>query len=254
MKRTMLTLAVLLIAPLAMANGISVIGDAALTGSFGMAVDYTGATSLAYVQSADRGANPHPWNDETTINIAFTINPGMAGDVCYQSGGDCFGNVAPSLSVPGHNPPNQPGEMRIGALFSGWETNGVKIIMFLKRSTPDDAWRFSAWVRQDNDNNSGAFVFGGEGYLCGLGQTCVTEVELSWGAATGPGANDGYIRATRRQRLSGQAEQTIFERTDLDNDTHALNIFWLGSVDGSVSNELGNPEGNFYLDDVVITR
>ena len=245
---------VIFMAGFASANTLTVKSDAALSGSQGLEVDYTGAASLAYVQSADRGTNPHPWDDEKDINISFVINPGKAGDTCYASGGDCFGRTPPDLSFPDHNPPNNPGEIRIGALYQDWIVNGVKVVMFLKRSYADDAWRFSAWVRQDDDNYTGACVLGGEGDLCGLGQTCVTEVTLSWSAASAPGATDGSIRATRRQVVSGATEQTIFERTNLDNDTHHLNIFWVGSVDGNGANELGSPTGAFYLDDFVITR
>ena len=212
------------------ANSISVNGTAADTGLYGLEVNYDGAASLAYVQSSSTGAVPHPWSDETGIEFEFTIDPGG------------------QLNNPGQMVMGLPGNVRITNLFEGFITNGVHVVLFLKRGTDVDTWRFAAYVREDGTG----FKFAGEGYLTGLQAYTATRVVVEWKAASAPGANDGYIKATRT--LLGGAgfpTYTIFDKQNLNNDTHVLNILRLGSPS---TNEVGNPAGSYYIDDVVISR
>lgn len=225
--------AILVVAGNASANSIAVTTNAAIEGTYGLEVDFTGAQSNAYVMSGDRGTNPHPWSDETGIRVRFLIDPGTP--------------AGSTLSMA-----NQ-GNIRIAQFFMDYVTRGVKAVLFVKRNSTGDSWRLQCYVR-DGAHGTDNFVLGGAGYLTGLtpGWGDETIVEFEWQAASAPGANDGRVKATRTQLNNPSAvTATIFERTDLDNDDHFLNLMWFGSIG---SGEVGNPEGYIKLDSVSITR
>jgi hypothetical protein len=224
---------ILLLAGGASANSISVTANAALEGSWGLEVDFTGAQSLAYVMSADRGANPHPWSNETGVRIRFIIDPGTP--------------AGSTLSMA-----NQ-GNVRITELMMDYVTRGVKVVLFVKRNSTGVSWRLQCYVR-NGTHGADDFDFGGAGYLTGLtpGWGDQTIVEFEWQAASAPGANDGRVKATRTQLNNpGAVTVTIFEKTNIDNDDHYLNIMWFGAIGRG---EVGNPEGYIKLDSVNITR
>jgi hypothetical protein len=220
------------------ANSIEVNENAALTGTYGLEVNYNGSPSLAYVMSRNAGDNPHPWNDETGIKIRFVIDP---GDLSGTSGTGHF-NLA-----------NQ-GNVRIMNTFMDFTPGfGTKIIIFLSKSIPGDAWRLLCWVRSGT-NGADGWVFGGGGYLTGKTPAWGTStiVEVEWKADSSEGASDGYIKATRQQFTNPSASPvTIFNNTSLDNDDHRMNILRLGSISNA---EVGSPEGYIKIDDFSITR
>jgi len=231
MKKVLVALTVLLtVAGFASANTIDVNSTAASNGTYGLEVNYDGAASLAYVQSSNSGGNPHPWSDETGIKISFIIDPGG------------------QQTNPGQMTMGNPGNVRIVNLFEGFIAQGVRVVLFLKKGEDVDTWRFAAYVREDGTG----YKFAGEGYLTGLQAYSATLVEIEWKASSAPGANDGYIKATRTlQGGGGFPTFTIFDKQGLDNDTHVLNIMRLGSPS---TNEVGAPAGSCYLDDVSIVR
>lgn len=240
--------ALLFVAAGARANAIAVCPDVlnptcsvlpAMEGSFQMEVHYAGPPSLAFVQSRNAGATPHPWNNETAVRVRFLIDP---GDASGTAGTGTFDMGA-------------GGNVRIMNEFMDFTPGfGIKVVLFLKKSLADNAWRMAAYVRSGPNGGDG-FVFGGEGYLTGLTPAFGTStiVEIEWEAASAPGANDGRIKATRKQFTNpGGATVTMFERTDLDNDDHTLNLLRLGSVSGA---EVGGPiGGHIAIDSVSINR
>jgi hypothetical protein len=197
----------------------------------GLAVSYDGPPSLALVQNS-------AMNDEPAVSIRFLIDPGVAGNPRFRMA--CGGSI------------------RILLLFQDFTPGtGIKVVLFLKQNSESSgAWRLAAYVRED----TGPFVFGGEGYLTGLTPVSSTLVELEWGAATAPGANNGFFRAFRTLDQPGASRIPIFTRNDLDNDTQRLNVMQAGSVS---TEELTNPggscpnagqptEGTLYLDEFRI--
>lgn len=186
----------------------------------GLEVNYTGAPSLAFVQS-------NHMSNETAVRVQFTIDPGMASNPLFDMD-------------PG-------GRVRILNIFESFSLpDGVQVILFLKRSLDDASWRLACWVWNNPVNT---FTFGGEGYLTGLTPALgsATIVTFEWGA----GAGDGFVRATRTLEGPGQTTYTIFERTNLNNSGRTLNTLRAGSIS---TNEVGNPEGVVYFDEFVISR
>lgn len=238
MKRTsiicILLSAVFFSAAIVTADSIDVNAGAALEGNFGLEVNYDGAPSLAFVQSRNAGPNPHPWNNETGIQVSFLIDPGDTTAGTFQMGAG--------------------GEVRMLNVFEDFTPGfGVKIVLFLKKSLNNNAWRMSCYVRNGTSGSDG-FVFGGEGYITGLTPAwgTKTQIDFEWQAATAPGANDGRVKMTYLTVNNPAAvPQTVFERTDLDNDDHVLNILRLGSISTS---QVGSPEGFFKVDDFSLRR
>jgi hypothetical protein len=229
----LLTGLILLTVTPVLANSISVTADAAMGSSnsdncgvpgtgCGLEVDFTGPQSSAYVQT-------NTLSNESAIRLRFIMDPGG------------------QLSNPGQMNMQLGGNVRIVNFYTGFVVGGVNIVLFLKRGTAADSYRFACWVRQDN----GVFTFGGESYLTGLNPTSATVVEFEWRAATAPGANNGLVRATRTEDRPGAPTATMFERTNLDNDTVRLNIMQMGSVVGT---DYLTTEGVLYLDEVSIVR
>jgi hypothetical protein len=182
----------------AAANSVSVNGAAALghqaTGSIacggqecGLAVSYDGPPSLALVQNS-------AMNDEAAVSIRFLIDPGVAGDTRFRMA--CGGSI------------------RILLLFQDFTPGtGIKVVLFLKQNSESSgAWRLAAYVRED----TGPFVFGGEGYLTGLTPVSSTLVELEWGAATAPGANNGFLRGLREHGGAHQPRWLVPDRWPAD--------------------------------------
>lgn len=225
-------------ASLAGADQISVNQGAALAGTYGLEVNYDGAPSRAFVQSRNAGANPHPWDDETGIRVSFLIDPGDPSG----SGGTGTFDMGPG------------GEVRMLQIFEDFTQGyGVKVVLFLKKNLNGNAWRMSSYVRTGTSGADG-FVFGGEGYITGLTPAwgTKTQIDFEWQAASAPGANDGRVMMTYLTVNNPNATpQTVFNRTDLDNDDHVLNILNLGSISTA---QVGNPEGFFKVDNFVLTR
>ncbi|MEM8963735.1 MAG: hypothetical protein AAGD38_19790 [Acidobacteriota bacterium] len=219
-RKILVLAAVLTIVPaMASANSLAVNGTAAIVGSFGMEVNYDGAASLAYVQSDHM-------TDETGVRITFRID---AGGPTANPGQFDFAGF--------------PANIRIMTLVE--QGQGSRVVLFLKPGTSADTWRMAAFVRTD----AGPFTFGGEGFLGGNGADSSVTVVLEWAAATGAGNNDGRIFASKTN--ANGVTTTMFERNDIDNDTHNLDIMRFGSPS---TNEVGTPSGSVYLDEVVIER
>jgi hypothetical protein len=80
-------------------------------------------------------------------------------------------------------------------------------------------------------------------------QPGTTSVAFEWGAASSPGAHDGYLRLF--QMIEGQPT-LLFERNDLDNGAQVLNYMQVGMVD--VSRQFPGTYGDLYLDELELNR
>lgn len=222
-KLFVLMLALLLPTSVAFAdNSLAVTNSAAIEGSFGLEVILgdSSTADAAYLVS-------NHMTDETGIRLSLLFAPGSL-------------DMSP---VAGQN------NTRVIRIFQDFNPGGTKVVLFLKRSNDDVSWRLACYVSQDTTG----FVFGGEGFLHLDSFTGATRIDFEWGAASAPGANDGFVRAFRTRTEGNTNTFTIFNRTDLDNDTHRLNTLHMGMINPGTGHFPGTM-GTYYLDSFVLSR
>ena len=191
----LLTAVFLIAAPSFGVNSLTVDNGIPMDGSFNLHVQFDGSNTDAFVAS-------HHLVDETTFTARFKILP--------DSG---FINAAA--------PNNFVRIMRMNQF-------GVaqQVIVFLTRSAGSGNYRIIVWVR----NDSGTFQLGPNSFLTLGASPTTSEVEITWTAATAPGANNGSIT----MNING-SPATSGNRSDLDTDTMDLDRVQVGAFVG------GNP-------------
>ncbi len=130
------------------------------------------------------------------------------------------------------------------SLSSDLEPGGATVTLFLEQGSGGN-WFLGAHVWNDS---LGRFAEAGKAPL-GAPQPGATRVAFEWGAASSPGALDGYLRLL--QMIEGQPT-LLFERTDLDNGAQVLNYLQVGMVD--VSRQFAGTHGDLYLDELELNR
>jgi hypothetical protein len=233
----LLALALFALVPaVASANSLDVTVDAAMGPSSSSACGVAGAGCglEVIVINNDNGAvfvRSEHMQDEPAFNLSFYIDPK---------------SPAGTFTIP-------PGQnVRVGRVFEGFITNGVRLVLFLKASTTNAAYRFAMYSRKNPAAGAGSgFEFVGEGYVTGLAATTPTRVDIEVTPASSAAASDGQISATRTLDLPGAPTETIFNNTVLKNGDFAYNIADFGMISAS------SPNGTFgplALDEFVITR
>ncbi len=193
-------------------NSVTVNGDAAIDGAFGMEVLIDGSNNVADVRNicpTSAGDPPGP-TDEAVYRASFKVNMnGLAMDE---------GVLHHIATVRAHNgcPAglSNRNEIRVFVRFRGADVNPYKIR-----------------IQCRNDNLSWTFVGGHS-----LPSLNNRTVGLEWQAASAPGADDGVCRMFINNILRA-------ETTTLDNDERAIGQFRLG-----VDRIDTNTSGSMYYD------
>lgn len=233
MKKLTWTLMAILVAagaavPAMAANSVAVTNAAALEGNFGLAVDITGGSNLtdAYVVTA------HP-DGETTYNFSFRLHPGTLNmDAAAAARSFIIGNVR--KLTPNRN-----------FLFvylmeqrNGWW--GVQA------NARNDNGAFPAWQTPVNVCNPSPSSAVPCSSIDGTG----VEIRYEWGAATAPGANNGFFRVYR----NGVLARTF---ANLDNDLQTIEEAWWGAIfmgGGTQNSPSTQADGTYYFDSYESTR
>ncbi len=211
---TALGLTLLVTAPVLAAPTIDVTNAAALTGNFGLGVDFDGTGGMAYVQSN------HP-SDERTIRVDLNINPNNM-NMCQ--GQNCRWAFLHTLG-------NREGTGQKNAFLA-----------LLKGSNPGTTtgYRVIFWVRDFDSAVPGNL----KGVLGPFVQgDAKTKISVEWTAATGNNTNDGEFKIYKDDVL-------FATESNLDNPFE-VDLIRLGHNLGAVAS---SANGTFYADDFVATR
>ncbi len=227
LHRAPLALLMVLAAATSEGNSIQVTAGAALVGQFGLRITLddpalTRPTEAWVSIGPDKGMV-----NETAIHGGFFIDPG---------------NLTMSRT-PG--PQDQTEHFCFLSFSQDTGPQGAKVILFLEPG-PDGTWLIGARIMEDSNPR---LVVAGRASLIEYEPVVLTAIEFEWGAASAPGARDGYLRLFQ----AVDTEKTLlFERTDLDNGAQTLNHLRIGVVDKS--HHSPGTYGELLLDDIELYR
>ena len=178
--------------PASAASSLAVNNAAALNGTnFGLQVnvDNGAGSNDAYVLS------DHPV-DESHILFRFWIKP-MPGFSLSQTANSNF--------------------IRIGYGIKDSGAQGVRLVIFLKRSVANGNYRINVWTR----NDANVFQNAGEFFLTGSAAPVAQQIEFEY--TKGTGSNNGQLIA----RKGGVVQ---FTTTNIDNDLSPIGKVRMGFI------------------------
>jgi hypothetical protein len=217
MKKVLICLAALacIAVPAAQAaTSISVVGAAALEGSFGMRAHFDGTTSAAYVQDNSPNNEKNYFFSFKLRRDALTMTPSV-------------------LNVTNHTQ----------QLFTAFNTESsptganiaIRVNIFSNQTGAGQPFAIHAFPRLDD----GSF----DTRLAVNTLSGIHQYTIEWHASSAPGANDGSMKFYRDQVLSKQG-------SGYDNDTWAINMVRFGVPNTADATAAGDLD----LDSFVSTR
>jgi hypothetical protein len=214
-------------APAMAANSVTVTGQAALEGNYGLQVNLDGAnnTGDAYV------VTNHP-TTEGTFRFSFRIHPGTL-NMNASSGFRYFiiGDIR--KSTPDRN------------FFFIYLMKQVNGWWGVQANARQDNGAFPAWQTPVNlCQATGATL------PCSVYDGVGVELTYEWQKASAPGANDGFLKVYR----DGNLARTF---SNLDNDTQDVDSAWFGAIfmtGGGQNGDGTQASGAYYFDDFASYR
>lgn len=209
LRLTLFVLLVLLAAPaIVAANSIGVVPGGLSGTGFALEVTPNSGSDKTFVQS------DHP-NAETRFNVEMTIDP-------------------QTVTLQDH---------KLLEVFKAFGAPQHHIRLNLEWNESLQNYKLWLWVRENSDVAADKYRFAGK--LTLLPNT-ESRIRVEWGAASGPGASNGFARFLKNGQVKGEV-------LNLDNDERVVNMMRVGLPGGSVgTGATGN--NSFIIDEVVATR
>jgi hypothetical protein len=221
------------------ANSVAVTDRAALEGNYGLEVtlDASQDSTAEFWVAIGPGEG---LNNEIAVQGSFLIDPeGLEASASLSPKHICFLSLAQHLDDP----------------------SGAKVLLFLEPG-PQGAWQIGALLWDDSVGTwreapvNPLITVSSEigGHLGPLNPPFVepappARLDFEWARATAPGARDGYFRLFR---TVDEQTSLLFELTDLDNGSQALNYLQVGLI--AAGHHHRGIGGALHLDAFQLTR